>query len=213
MWWDSVETVGKLNDGIKIAAIVLLAVTLVAAVLAFVAEKRLSGLQARAAKALQGRVDAAEQVVRNAEARRAEEERAQALAKQREEQRRRTPPALDAYLAFGEQSQNLRLVIDAKNDIPFMYRVVIVTERNLIVSGIQLEDAELYPATSAKKRWSGKADIDREKVINDYVELRFTYESLYSAELGDPPELRGTINRKYKLVGERVFDWPGDKPE
>ncbi len=213
MWWDSLQTVNKFNDGIKVALIVFGALTVVASVLAYVVGKRVSALQAAATQVLQGRVDSAEQAVRNAEVRRAEEERAQTLAKQREEQRRRTPPALDAYLAFGEQSQQLLVVIDAKNDIPFKYRSVIVTERNLIVSGIQLEDGEIYPVTNTKKRWSEKANIHRDKVLNEYVELRFSYESLYSAELGYPEELRGTITHKYRLLGDRVFDWPSEKSE
>lgn len=204
MWWNSVETVGKINDWIKIVILIFGVMTVAASILGFVVSRRLSTLNAEETKSLQRRVDTAELAFEADEQRRAEEERVTALERQREKQRRRTPPALDAYLAFGEESQQLLVVVDAKNDIPFKCWWVVVTEKDRIVTGIQTEYVEVYPESNNKKRWTEKANIERDKIVNDYIELRFRYESLYSAELGSPQELQGKIIHKYKLVGDRA---------
>ncbi len=194
-WWNSAEIISKFNDLVKIALILLIGLTLIGSILTFVLSKRLSTLQGQETKALQDKVVAAEK-------HRAEERQARAIEEQREQQRRHTPPQLDAYLAFGENSRELLVVIDAKNDIPFKYQWIVVTENDKVVSGIPLEYQELHPTTSKDKRWNHRARIQRDKVINNYVELRFSYESIYLAELGYPPELRGKIIQKYKLVGD-----------
>lgn len=209
--WDSLEAVSRLSDWAKIALIILGALTLGATIAAYLIGKRVSTLQTAANQTLQGRVDSAEKTVKEAEARRLEEERAKTIEEQHEEARRRTVPAVDAFLAFGSTTKELVVVIQAKNDIPFKYRWVVVTEQNHIVSGIQTDDQELHPATRQDKQWWTKADLDRSKIRNGYVELRFTYESLYSAELGYPKELRRTITHEYRLEGDQVFDWPKEE--
>lgn len=113
-------------------------------------------------------------------------------------QRKHTSPNIDAQLALSDKG-NLLIVIDAHNLIPFKARWVIVTERDVIVSGLMLGDAEFHPMTD-KKRWQEKVDIQRDKVVNDFLELRFDYTSVYVAELNYPKELSGEIVRKYKLV-------------
>jgi hypothetical protein len=117
---------------------------------------------------------------------------------------KRTPPDYDAYLATSERTGALLVVIDAKNEIPIRARWRIVTDDNQIVSGIMLEDHEIHP-TQDQKRFSSKADIDETKVVNDFIELRFKFESVYSAEFGNPSDLKGQVVRSYRYKGGRVF--------
>ena len=95
-------------------------------------------------------------------------------------------------------------MIDAKNEIPIRARWRIVTDNNQIVSGIMLEDYEILP-TQDRRRFSSKANINEAKVVNDFIELRFRFESVYSAELGNPPDPQGQVVRAYRFKGSRVF--------
>ena len=47
------------------------------------------------------------------------------------------------------------------------------------------------------------------RVVNQYIELRFRYESIYSGELNDPPHLRGKIIKKYRFVDGQILPWTG----
>ena len=38
----------------------------------------------------------------------------------------------------------------------------------------------------------------------NYIELHFTFTSLYSAELNDPPNLKGKIVKKYRYFNGRI---------
>ena len=96
--------------------------------------------------------------------------------------------------------------MDAKNLIPFRSRWTIVTENNKIVSGIMLEDHEIHPSED-RSRFTAKANIDAGEVANEYVELRLRYESLYSAEFGNPPQLSGEVVRRYRFKDGKVYPW------
>ena len=115
-----------------------------------------------------------------------------------EMERKMTPPALDAQLAISDKG-NLFVVIDSHNLIPFRARWMVVTEQNIVVNGIMLQNVECYP-TSDTKRWKYKEDIKPTEVKNNFVELRFRYESTYYAELNRPEKLRGEIVHRYQLV-------------
>jgi hypothetical protein len=119
---------------------------------------------------------------------------------------KRTPPKMVAYLAKSEQTGELLVVIDAENLIPFRAHWAIVTERKAIVAGIMLQDQEIHPSDE-RRRFSAKAGINQDQIVNEYVELRFGYESLYSSELANPPELRGEIVQRYRLKQGNVYDW------
>jgi hypothetical protein len=130
--------------------------------------------------------------------------RVQQLKVAAEAARKRTPPELDAYLAFGEKSRELLVIIDAKNEIPFKARWILTTANNVSIAGVPLEDVEIHP-TNERRRWNSKANIQTDRLVNDYVELRFSYESLYSAELGGPDNLRGEIIRRYRLIDGKPY--------
>ena len=93
--------------------------------------------------------------------------------------------------------------MDAENLVPFRARWAIVTEKDRFVAGIMIEDHEIYP-TKDRKRFTVKAGINPEQVVNDYVELRFRYASMYAAELGNPKELSAEVVQKY-----RYKNWQG----
>ena len=119
---------------------------------------------------------------------------------------KRTPPKVNAYLATSERSGELLVVMDAENLVPFRARWAIVTEKDRIVAGIMIEDHEIYP-TKDRKRFTVKAGINPEQVVNDYVELRFRYASMYAAELGNPKELSAEVVQKYRYKIGKVYPW------
>jgi hypothetical protein len=118
----------------------------------------------------------------------------------------RTPPKIKAYLATSERTGDLLVVMDTENLVPFRARWNIVTKKDRVVAGIMLEGHEIYP-TDKQKRFTTKARISGAEVTDEYVELRFRYESIYSAELGNPPELRGEIVQRYRFKDNRVLPW------
>lgn len=112
--------------------------------------------------------------------------------------KKQTPPNLDAQVAVSDKG-SLLVVIDVKNEIPFQSRWLVVTEKDKVVSGLMIQDAEFHPSPS-RMQWQHKLNINKEEVVNDYLELRLDYWSVYSAELNHPQQLRGKIIRRYKLV-------------
>lgn len=119
---------------------------------------------------------------------------------------RRTPPKVNAYLATVERTGDLLVVMDAENLVPFRARWNIVTKNDRIIAGIMLENHEIHP-TDDRKRFTTKADIRAAEVADEYVELRFRYESIYSAELGNPAELTGRIVQRYRFKDNKVSSW------
>lgn len=62
-----------------------------------------------------------------------------------------------------------------------------------------LEDTEFHP-TPDTKRWKHNEKINLDQVTNDFVELRFRWQSLYHADLGHPEHLRGEVRHRYRLI-------------
>jgi hypothetical protein len=127
------------------------------------------------------------------------------------EQRRRSlrsnaPHQKSKPIATSERTGDLLVVMDTENLVPFRARWNIVTKKDRVVAGIMLEGHEIYP-TDKQKRFTTKARISGAEVTDEYVELRFRYESIYSAELGNPPELRGEIVQRYRFKDNRVLPW------
>ena len=119
---------------------------------------------------------------------------------------KRTPPNVDVLIAKSASSGDLLVVLDAKNLIPFKARWSIVTKNNEVVSGIMLEDQEIHP-TEKDRRFSIKAQINEKKVIDEFVEIRLRYESIFFSEVGNLEELKGKITRQYRLRDGEVYDW------
>ena len=113
------------------------------------------------------------------------------------------PPQLEVNMGYSEKG-NIFVGADSKNDVPYKARWVICTKDNKVVSGIMIEDVIFYPK-SGSKRMQYKQEIDKGKVIDDYLELRFDYRSLYAEEMGFPKNLFGKVIKKYKMVKETSF--------
>ena len=47
--------------------------------------------------------------------------------------------------------------------------------------------------------------IQADRVVDEYIELTVTYESVHSAELGNPPHLRGRVSLPYRYSEGRVY--------
>ncbi len=119
-----------------------------------------------------------------------------------------TRPLIKPFLGHSATSGKKLLVMDTENTIPFRASWLIVTEKDQVVSPIMIGQEEIFP-TEDNKRFSAEITINSDKVINQYIELRFQYESIYSGELNDPPHLRGTIRKEYRFVDGRILPWTG----
>ena len=126
------------------------------------------------------------------------------LNQRTEAQRKNTPPLIDVQLGNSSRTGKTLLEIQAKNEIPFTARWSVLTTRSGLVSGIMLDDFEAHP-TKEKSRFVVKVSINADKVRENYIELHFTFTSLYSAELNEPPNLKGTIVKKYRYFNGRIF--------
>jgi hypothetical protein len=127
------------------------------------------------------------------------ESRVKDLKTQIELSRKHTPPLIEAFLAFNRTIGQIVVAVKAQNDIPFKARWVVVTKNNKIISGLMMQDAEFYPSES-KQSWSHRVDIPENDVVDNFVELRFTWQSVYFAELGQPNYLQGKLIHSYRLV-------------
>ena len=119
--------------------------------------------------------------------------------------RKNTRPLIKPFLGHsGTNTGKKILVMDTENAIPFRANWLVVTEKDRIVSSIMTSKIEIFP-TEDNKRFSAEITINNERVVNQYIELRFRYESIYSGELNDPPHLRGEIRKKYRFVDGQIL--------
>ena len=98
--------------------------------------------------------------------------------------------------------------MDVGNEIPFKANWLVVTENDQLVSPLMTGQEEIFP-TKDKRRFSTEITINADKVTNEYIELRFRYESVYSGEMNDPPHLRGEITEKYRFSNGQILRWTG----
>ncbi|MBI4355877.1 MAG: hypothetical protein HY597_05490 [Candidatus Omnitrophica bacterium] len=121
--------------------------------------------------------------------------RVEYLRKQADLERKRTPPKVDVDLALSEKG-NLFVVLQSGNSVPFKANWVVVTKGDKIVGGFMLDWTEHYP-TPEKQQWQFKVSVQRDELVENYLELRLNHVSVYSSEWGDPKELSGRIVKKY----------------
>jgi hypothetical protein len=119
---------------------------------------------------------------------------------------RKTSPEVDASIKTGEASGQLLVVVEPRNKVSFEYDWCIVTENNIMVTGIHLEWGKIIPNES-RPFFKVLASIDMDKVTNNYLELRFKYRSVYAAEF--PQEnLLGKIVKSYTLTPDKKLCLP-----
>ena len=133
------------------------------------------------------------------------------LREREEVTRKNTPPSMDVKLGLSENTGKLMLEISANNEIPFRASWLVATNRDQLVSGILIEKPEIFP-TEERRRFIYPVTINDDKVVDNYMELRFSFESLYSAELNHPKSLGGEIRKMYRYVGGQIFPWDSNPP-
>jgi hypothetical protein len=120
-----------------------------------------------------------------------------------EDVHKRTKPKMDVAIKTHEPTGRLLVVIEPQNRVPFEFQWIIVTRNNTVVSGIPLEWAKVIPSDQ-KPRFTQRADFDMSKVVDNYIELRFDYRSIYAHELPNL-DLSGKLIRAYKLTADRRY--------
>ena len=95
------------------------------------------------------------------------------------------------------------LQITAKNDIEFNANWLVTTRNNTVVSPIMTSQFHVVP--SATPVIKTPVTINDDRVVDEYIELRFHYQSIHSAELGNPKHLRGEITLPYRYADGRVY--------
>ena len=127
------------------------------------------------------------------------------IAKVREEiefQRKNTSPLVEVRLGHLSSTGEIVLEVDVKNEIPFEASWLVTTTNNIVVSPIMTEKAKIIP--QKEKRFLYRVTINREKVTDNYIELRFSFKSMYAEELGNPSHLSGDHVRRYGFVDGRI---------
>lgn len=115
-----------------------------------------------------------------------------------------TTPLVHAFLAHSATSGKKLIMMDVENEIPFEASWFVATHNDVIVSPIMMSPLEIHP-TESKRRFSSTITINSEKVLDHYIELRFSYESIYSDELNNPAHLRGGNIEAYTYVNEQIL--------
>ena len=126
------------------------------------------------------------------------------LRKDEKIEEKNTRPLMDVSLGKSVQPGKISLLINASNETPFKANWLIVTENKRVVSGIFFEKLKLFPSEK-KKEFLYEVIINDDKVVNNYIELRFNFESIFSSELNNPEHLKGNIIKKYKYVQGNIF--------
>jgi len=101
-----------------------------------------------------------------------------------EEAFKKTPPQVEASLQRNADGSFV-VLIRPLNDVPFECDWRVVTKNDVVVSGISLEWAKVVPKQHISV-YREHADLDLDKVRDEYVELRFSFRSVFAS---DYPEL------------------------
>jgi hypothetical protein len=117
---------------------------------------------------------------------------------QQHELLRRTAPEVDARLVRSVKGEYV-VVIQAKNLVPFFARWLIVTKKDHVVSGIMMGEEKLHP-TPNQMLWRYRMNVKTDEIEDNFVELRFRFKSVFSAEMGNPTYLKGKMVRAYNLL-------------
>jgi hypothetical protein len=122
-----------------------------------------------------------------------------------------THPRMDVAIKTVEATGQLLVVIKPLNKVPFECKWLIVTRNNIVVSGLQLDWIRLIP-NDATPFFQSPAEFALDKVVDNYVELRFSYRSIYADEL--PKEnLAGRLVKSYKVTSDKKYCLPLNSSE
>jgi hypothetical protein len=116
--------------------------------------------------------------------------------------RKNTPPQVAAWMESDGRGQ-IQTKIRVENDVPMNAKCWVVTRNDEIISGIMLHPVELHP-TPETRLWRHPQSIQEVKIKNGYLELRLEYSSVFSAELGNPTGLKGSIVQAYMYENSQL---------
>lgn len=114
---------------------------------------------------------------------------------------RRTKPEIDVAIKTYGPSGRFLVTIEPRNEVPFEFRWLIVTRDNVVVSGLQLDWSKVKP-NELTPRFSQHAEFQIDKVVENYIELRFDFRSVYADEL-PAADLSGRLRRAYILTSDK----------
>ena len=135
------------------------------------------------------------------------EKRVHYLDERAEERAKHTPPDINVTLgtatANGEYIDGRTLLqITTNNDVEFNASWLVTTLEDKVVSPIMTSKVRIVPA--ATPIITTPVTINDGRVIDEYIELRFRYESVHSPELGNPDHLRGKVSVPFRYAEGRV---------
>lgn len=108
---------------------------------------------------------------------------------------KRIPPEVDADLCISAQDGRTIVNISSKNLIPFECKYLLKTKDDVVVSSIFSDWMKIYPSKDTCL-FTDHPNIQRDKILDDYLVLVFDYRSLHASEIGDPA-LSGSIEKEY----------------
>ena len=119
-----------------------------------------------------------------------------------------TPPEVRVRLVTatsdGQVTRGRTLLeITSKNDIAYNTSWLVTTREDRVVSGLMTDRVKIVPA--ATPVFKTPISIQAHRVVDEYIELRFTYESVHSPELGNPPHLRRQVSVPFRYSEGRVY--------
>ena len=119
-----------------------------------------------------------------------------------------TPPDVRVRLGtatnHGEVTLGRTLLeVTARNDIEYNAKWHVSTRGGTLVSGFLTGMVKVVPA--ATPVFKTAISIQADRVVDEYIELTFIYESVHSPELGNPPHLRGRVSLPYRYSEGRVY--------
>lgn len=109
---------------------------------------------------------------------------------------KKTKPDMDVSIKRGVEDGKFYVVIEHKNKVPFNYNFIVTTRNDKVVSGILLERPLIYPDKNITKTLH-HVNIKMAQVIDDYIELRFDFRSLYAPNF-PKEDLKGSIVNSQK---------------
>jgi hypothetical protein len=127
---------------------------------------------------------------------------------------RHTAPIIAVGLTSVPDPGKVMVYFESKNLVPFEYRYLITTEDNLVISGVPLSFNKVYPKNGPKGGLFYSVDqLQWQRIKNNYLEIRFTFQSLSYEELRLPGH-SATIIRKYRIGADgALLPLDNDQPE
>ena len=113
------------------------------------------------------------------------EKRIDTLVEATSQERKNTPPEMRVVLGTAtsrgkDHPGRTLLEIRCENEIPFNARWLVVTREDRLVSPFMTAPMKIVP--EGTPIFKTPIQINAEKVVDDYIELRFTYDSIHSPQ-------------------------------